>query len=450
MTCKQELVSKLSSFEAAELAALLSDLAESDDTVAKAVDNFLLREDPKGLAKSIRRQISGLNRRSRFVDYYESESAARELHAILDTVERDLISADPVLALKTLGKFIETDSNVIGNADDSNGVMADAYHRACHLLGVASTAAGKSNEAEEIFLALHDFSDYGTRDTMFDEAANILSEESLHRIIAQWRFRMQGEDFKKFGGIRVRLASVAESIGDPELHEEASLGGRPVDEYPLVALDVARVYLACGKPKVALTKVPSEQACRHHDLRASVLIDIQRALGDTEAVAQAYWSEFERCAFSKDARAYLDNLDQTQHEEAMERMRQHVLNGDFSPLRKATFFAEMGETSSAAKIVEAANGQFNGEYYAPILDLVELIEDEHPLAATILYRANMESILERGTSKYYGYAVRYAKKLACLDKLVSDWGSVTPHCDYWRVIQNKHARKRSFWGQMDD
>lgn len=446
---KQALVKKLATFSAEELATLLADLAEEDEATAKAVEFFLSRNNPKGLAKSIRSQISGLKRRSRFVDYYESDSVARELQGVLDAIERDLIPADPILALKTLQKFIETDSNVVGNADDSNGVMADAYHRACRLLGVASTAAGKPKEAEEVFLALHDFNDYGTRDTMFDEAVNILSEEALQRIITRWRFRMQGEDFKKFSGIRVRLAQVAESIGDAVLHEEASLGGRPIDEYPLVALDVARVYLACGQPEIALTKVPSEQACRHPEERMRVLIDIQRALGNTQAVAEAYWSEVRRCAFASDARNYLANIPEMERPEALQRLRDVVLHGDFTPLRKATFFAEMDDTTTAAAIVEASNGQFNGEYYAPILDLLKLIEGEHPLAATILYRANLESILDRGTSKYYPYAVRYARKLNALAEAVTDWKAVTPHEDYWRMIQQAHARKRSFWSQME-
>lgn len=446
---KQTLVTKLATFPAEELAALLADLAKEDNATAKAVDFFLSRNDPKELAKSIRSQITGLNRRSRFVDYYESDSVARELHGVLDIIERDLIPPDPILALKTLQKFIETDSNVIANADDSNGSMADAYHRACHLLGVASISGGKPEEAEEVFLALHDFDDCGTRDTMFAEAVNILSEEALQRIIAQWRFRMQGEDFMKFGGIRVRLASVAESMGDPVLHEEASLRGYPVDEYPLVALDVARVYLACGQPEIALTKVPSEQACRHAEERMQVLIDIHRALGNTAAVAEAYWSEFTRCAFAADAQNYLENIPEAERPEALQRMREVVLSGDFTPLRRATYFAEMGDTATAATIVERANGQFNGEYYAPIVDLVKLIEGEQPLAATILYRANLETILDRGTSKYYPYAIRYARKLNTLAKAVKNWKDVTPHEDYWRVIQQAHARKRSFWNKMN-
>ncbi|MGF1531463.1 MAG: DUF6880 family protein [Puniceicoccaceae bacterium] len=390
-----------------------------------------------------------MKRRSHFVDYYESEGAARELHSIFDSVERDLIPADPILALKTLQKFIETDSNVIGNADDSNGVMADAYHRACQLLGVASTAEGKPKEAEEVFLALHAFHDYGTRDTMFDEATRILSDEALQRLIMQWRFRMQREDFRKFGGVRVRLGQLAKSIGDPVLHEEASLGGRPIDEYPLVALDVARIYLACGQAEIALTKVPSEQAFRHTAERIKVLIDIQRALGNTAAVAKAYWSEFTRCAFASDARNYLESIAESERPEALQRMREVVLSGDFTPLRRGTYFAEMGDTATAAAIVEASNGQFNGEYYALILDLVKLIEGEHPLAASILYRANLEAILDRGTSKYYPYAVRDAKRLNALAEAITNWKAVTTHEDYWRVIQQKHARKRGFWSQME-
>jgi hypothetical protein len=295
---RQNLIKKLAAFSPEQLASLLADLTQEDEATAKTVDLFLSRNDPEGLAKSIRSRISGLRPRSRFIDFHESESFARELRGVLDSIERDLIPADPILALRTLQKFIETDSSVIGNADDSNGVMAGAYHRACQLLGLASTAAGKPEEAEEVFLALHDFHDFGTRDTMFDEAAKILNEEALQRLITQWRFRMQGEDFEKFGGIRVRLGQVAESIGDPVLHEEAALGGRSIDEYQLVALDVARVYLACGQPEIALTKVPSGQACRHPEERMQVLIDIQRALGNTAAVAEAYWSGFTRHAFA--------------------------------------------------------------------------------------------------------------------------------------------------------
>lgn len=65
--------------------------------------------------------------RSRFIDFHESESFACELRGVLDSIERDLIPADPILALRTLQKFIETDSSVMGNADDSNVVMAGVY-----------------------------------------------------------------------------------------------------------------------------------------------------------------------------------------------------------------------------------------------------------------------------------------------------------------------------------
>jgi len=441
---------QLHTFPADELAAFIDALANKDETVEKSVNLFLKRNDPKCLGRAIGSIISGLKRGSRFIDYYASEGMAQKLHGILDSIERDLMPRDPVIAVRMLARFIETDSAVIGNADDSNGVIGDAYHRACRMFGQASMAAGHPKEAEAFFLKCDDYTDYGTRDRLFEEAASILSPESLERIIEQWRFRAKGESFDDFWGIRVRLAQVAESIGNAELYEEASLCGRPIDEYPLVAMGVAKVYLASGKPEIALTKMPSEAACRHHFDRERLMIEIHQALGNTEQVAAEYWKSFERSASNHSACGYLENIQESDHETARERMNAFVLNGDFTPLRKATFFAEMGDATMAAQIVEENAGQFDGDYYAPILDLIELIEEAHPLAASILYRANMESILDRGSSKYYHHAVRYARKLAKLAERITDWKSVFTHEDYWRAVEQKHARKRSFWNRMEE
>ncbi len=444
---KQVLISKLASWPAKDLAALLADLAQRDPGVDKAVESFLARADPKALIKALQSQISGLKRRSRYIEVHESGKVADQMHIILDSIERDLVPSEPLLALKALGLFIATDSKVLANADDSNGQIADTYHRACRLLAVASMAAGKPKEAEEVFLSLQDVCDYGSRDEMFDEAANILDRRALERIVAQWRFRAQSEDWKKFGGIRVRLAQVAESMGDPELFEEASLCGQPKEQYPLIAIDVARVYLKCGKAETALEKMPPEQG-RFFPKHYAVLIGIHRALGNTQEVSEILWSEFERNPSGTSGQAYIDSMPEGEREQALSRMHELVLRGGFTPLRKAMYFAEMGDLATTAEVVVSANGQFNGEHYDPILGVIKLLGKGYPLAQTVLYRALMESLLERTASKYYPYAVRYAQKLAALAGSVEDWKSVIPHEDYWRVIAQKHARKSGFWSLM--
>ena len=68
---------------------------------------------------------------------------------------------------------------------------------------------------------------------------------------------------------------------------------------------------------------------------------------------------------------------------------------------------------------------------------------------TVLYRANLDQILDRGVSKIYHDAVRYARTLDELAEQISDWKTVQPHEAYWLEIQEKHKRKSSFWKQYD-
>lgn len=134
---------------------------------------------------------------------------------------------------------------------------------------------------------------------------------------------------------------------------------------------------------------------------------------------------------------------------ALSRMRDVVKNGSFSAYSQARFFAETGDTSTAADIVERGGEALANEFYGGLLDLVKLLEKDHPLAATILYRANLESILKQAKSKNYGYAASYAKKLIQLSVRVDDWKTVTPHGVYWKFIEETHKRKSAFWARLN-
>lgn len=447
---QRSLAAKLATFPSGELAALLADRASHDEATARAIRWFLDRRDPPRLAHAIRQRIAGFKRRKHFLPGPEARKVAGELQEILDTIERDLIPVDPVLALQTLRKFIESDGDTAGHADDSNGFLGDAYRRACRLLGVASTAAGKPKEAETIFLALMESTALGTRDPLLEEIAHILSEEALQNLIAEWRLRLPFEDFYSPGGVALRLAVIAQSILDPELYEEVMLRGRPIDEFPLIALSLARIYLARGDPAMALNVVPSERVRAGYYEWTQLLIGIHRALGHTAEVAEFHWSDFARSASADHALTYLAAIPESEQPQARERIRQTVLQGQYTPLQKALYFAEMGDPATAADLVETASVPFDGDIYPPIQDLLELLEDDFPLAATILYRALLESILQRSQWRQYRYAVHYAERLTELVPSISDWKTIRPHADYWSWIRLTHPQKRKFWAQMKD
>ena len=82
-----------------------------------------------------------------------------------------------------------------------------------HALREASQAAGQPKQAVE-YSELSESNKYGVRDSLFDEAANVLNEVALAQLVETWRKQASNEDPTKYLGICSRLAQVAKSMGD--------------------------------------------------------------------------------------------------------------------------------------------------------------------------------------------------------------------------------------------
>jgi hypothetical protein len=92
--------------------------------------------------------------------------------------------------------------------------------------------------------------------------------------------------------------------------------------------------------------------------------------------------------------------------------------------------------------------QLNGDLYTSLPPLAEAMEtDARNLAATVIYRALLDSILRRGQTKSYPHGVRYLKKLDRLAKSVTDWRGQVNHDSYLQQVRQSHGRKYSFWSR---
>ncbi len=69
------------------------------------------------------------------------------------------------------------------------------------------------------------------------------------------------------------------------------------------------------------------------------------------------------------------------------------------------------------------------------------------LAAIVINRALIDSILERALSKYYHHAMRYLKRLDKLSLKVTDWGTIIQQESYLGDLARKHKLKRTFWAK---
>ena len=83
-----------------------------------------------------------------------------------------------------------------------------------------------------------------------------------------------------------------------------------------------------------------------------------------------------------------------------------------------------------------------------LLPLARSLEQGQPLAASIVYRALLESILDRAQSKAYPHAARYLGRLGTLAKKIRAWSPIAPHETYLQILRAGHDRKRAFWDQV--
>jgi hypothetical protein len=86
--------------------------------------------------------------------------------------------------------------------------------------------------------------------------------------------------------------------------------------------------------------------------------------------------------------------------------------------------------------------------YYTLLPLAEGMESHgRYLAASLIYRSLLKSILERGYSKAYPHGVQYLKKLDTMAAVIDDWKTFDKHKAFIRELHQNYSLKRSFWAR---
>ena len=103
--------------------------------------------------------------------------------------------------------------------------------------------------------------------------------------------------------------------------------------------------------------------------------------------------------------------------------------------RALAFFLNWPCLDLAAKLALNQRAEWEGRHCKEaLLAAAETLEPDHPVAATILYRALLDDILNRVRSPAYGHAARYLEKLDALAAHGDAASSIDPHHAY-RVLR---------------
>ncbi|MCD6249550.1 MAG: hypothetical protein J7J98_04375 [candidate division Zixibacteria bacterium] len=401
--------------------------------------------------RKIRAGIAGLKRGQWFIDYYESGEYSIKLESLLASIER--VSVEPRQGVELVAAFIETDSAVLGRADDSNGSIGGVYRMdACDLFLHYATQCDDKAWLCDLLLHLYKHDEYGVRDSLIATSAHFLPEELLRKLVDEF-WLMAGKassEYQKQHWL-LGIEMVARQLKDARLFEKAQCASSP--QLPTAAcFNIAEVYFESGEAGVALTwleKVSPDETFMV-DERDRLLLKIHRDQENIDKAEETAWRIFRRYRHKETLSMLMGVVGEDKREQIVEMEAVEILSSSDLDCSDVDFLFEMKRIDDAEQYVRERQEQLNGDYYPDLLTWAKQFEaDEKSLVTILIYRALLDSILRRRKSKNYHHGVRYLRKLDLLATQVNDWKELPDHQEYKSRLLDEHKRKVSFWGRYN-
>jgi hypothetical protein len=447
----------LETLGAKRLAEVLAEACEGDTSLRRKVQILLAAQEGGGkLEQAIAKRIATLARSRKFLDWREAPTLAAELAALREGIVAELGVQDPRAAMDQLWRFLDITSATIERVDDSDGVIGDEFHRAAEDLGTLLSKVlnlDRRGFAERLHTALAS-DDSGMFARIVETGATGLGDDGRERLrellkaeIAALPAHQDEEDWRKTGWPRARasrhLAALADAEGDVDAFIEAvMLGARE----RIDAANVAERLLSAGRPEEALAWLEKDRRSRGpYDLTlASLRIAALDALGRTGDAQALRWQAFEKALSATHLRDHLKRLPDFDDVEAEQRAIADAMTFP-DVLNALSFLIDWPAHEAAANLVQARLTELDGRHYETLGKAAEHLADKWPAAATLLYRALVSSVLERGFSKGYKYAARDLSSAAMTARRLSPDSGVPDHAAFVASLKSKHGRKYGFW-----
>jgi hypothetical protein len=440
---------KLVALGAECLADGLLDLAVRLDAAKDLVERMIAT--PIENIQRFKKKIIKLKRSNRFVHWGESSEFANELEALLQDLKAGV--NDPITGVELVASFYETDHSIFENCDDSGGWIGNVYRfDAKELFSEYAIRCIEKEKIANIILKVTQNDNYGVRDTLIECAKECLPEKNISYMIAQLQKPSDREDdeYTKRHTFLL-IESLARQIKDAKLFEQtriASWGKLSTASY----IDISRVYLESGDTQTALSwidKIPEGETYQT-DERDQLLLEIYKQLGDDKNLIKILYRQFRAHHTMETLQELLDTIGEDKKNEVLEKEVVEILAPNELSLTDAQFLIAIEKINEAETYLLERADQLNGDFYTSLLELAKTMQSKkRNLAASIIYRKLLLSILKRAYTKAYPYGVRYLKKLDSLATLIPDWTDFDNHEAFKDQIYREHGRKRSFWQKYE-
>lgn len=430
-----------------KLAESLIDIGKTHSEVRQLIDRLIAT--PNENLKRFKTKLSSLKKSDRFIDWKETDDFAFKLKDLLDDLEMG--NPSPSQGLELITAFIKTDNVILNRCDDSSGMIGQVYSYDARKLFIEyAKSCEKKDWVESIVFDLMLEDDFGVRDSVLDQAKNYLPEPNIRSLITKFQTQSEAEEnqYKKRSYLHL-VESLALQVNDPQLFEKT----RTSDEKPLSShdcIDIAEAYLKNEDAQTALSWANRASQERYSG-KKELLLKIHEKLKNYDEQANISKSLFKENRSTKTLNQLLSIIGEDKKAAILEEELKEIFKEANFSLSNAAFLLDQQLFEDGEKYIIQHGSHLDGDFYDSLLPLAKNFEKKmHWLPASLIYRALLNSILDRAYAKAYPYGVRYLRKLDEHASLITKWKSFDDHTQYKESLRKNHGRKFSFWGRYEE
>ncbi|EJB04990.1 hypothetical protein Rleg9DRAFT_3854 [Rhizobium leguminosarum bv. trifolii WSM597] len=425
------------------------------------------------VAREIRKRLASIARARTVIEWHKVKKINADLETQRSAIVTVVAADDPKEAFDLIWQFLAVADSIFHRSNSNDIAFTETFHQACADAAVIASSAGIDIDvlADKVFAALQD-NDHGQYDPLIAEMVPVLGKDGLERLkglLVQWLNEEEKEsadadrETLDWGGggttyldeiyarHRQQRARIAlQDIADAQDDADAFIAQQPKEtlRMPMVAIAISDRLLLAGRAEEALRILDGvdhrfEMPFEWQEARVEVL----EALGRGEE-AQAYqWQCFEQSLNGEHLRAFLRKLADFDDIEAEEKA--FAFAHGFPDVHRAlAFFLAWPLSAEAAKLIFKRQAELDGNLYELMTSGAEMLQEKHPLAATILLRSMIGFALDYGRSSRYRHAARHLAECASLAPHIDDFGSARPHDAYVAELKRQHGNKHGFWSLL--
>jgi hypothetical protein len=464
----------LASLGADRLAELLLELAQDDAVIKRRLRLELASQAGGGdVAAEIRKRLATMARSKSFLDWNKVRPLAQDLDTQRSAIMAYVAPTHPGEAFELLWRLLDMAPSIYERCDDSNGAVGSVFEQALEDIGTIAPRArlDPARLADRIHDALC-ANDYGQFNGLIHLMATALGTDGLTMLKAKFeqlaasppvpadkeRRRVVAigtggpifeDDYaarRQMRLVQSALADIADALGDVDgyaaLHSEAERTN------PAIAARIAERLLTSGRPRDALAALAlAESGMReggHWPDWQRVRIDALEASGMVDDAQRERWQLFERNLDRDYLKAFIKQLPDFDDVEAETKALAYARR--FSDFHQGlSFLVEWPTIDEAARMTLDRHAELNGDHYWLLGPAAEAMEQRHPLAATLLFRAMIDFSLDKARYKRYPHAARHLQTCAHLARRIHKYGEHADHQTYVTALKDRHGRKSGFW-----